>query len=394
MKIACLVVPNFALACELASQPGLANEPVALADEAGLRVAQATPAAIRRGVQPGLTLREAVNLCATLSVLESHPARHEQAAAACVEALGSVSPLVEEAGPGWVYADAQGLDRLYPTIDALDHAIRRATPQGLRPRLGIAAHKFTAYVAAHDTRPGGTQVVGAGDAAAFLAPRPITLLPLGHDLITRMQILGLNTLGAFAGLPRASVEAQFGREGGWAWQAASGRDTTSIQARPYRERIHESTEAEPPLVSREAVQYSMQQLLGRVLRHRAVKGRFIRSLRMQITAEDGRLWRHEQTLKEPSSDREYCWRVLRTILERAQYPAPVGALSLELLELSQESGKQTLLFPGRIRHRARLDEMMRQLKTRYGTPPMKRVVEVEPWSRIPERRYALMDYDP
>ena len=64
------------------------------------------------------------------------------------------------------------------------------------------------------------------------------------------------------------------------------------------------------------------------------------------------------------------------------------------MELSQESGKQTVLFPGRVRHPARLDEMMRQLKTRYGTPPMKRVVEVEPWSRIPERRYALMDYDP
>ena len=147
-------------------------------------------------------------------------------------------------------------------------------------------------------------------------------------------------------------------------------------------------------VSREAVQYSMLQLLVRVLRHRTLKGRFIRSLCMQITAEDGRIWRHEQTLKEPSSDREYCWRVLRTILERVQYPAPVDALSLELLELSQESGKQTLLFPGRVQHRARLDEMMRQLKTRYGTSPMKRVVEVEPWSRIPERRYALMDYDP
>ena len=394
MKIACLVVPTFALACELANQPGLANEPVVLADEAGLRVAQTTPAAMRRGVQPGMTLREAVNLCATLSVLESHPARHEQAAAACVEALGSVSPLVEEAGPGWVYADVQGLDRLYPTIDALDHVIRRAAPQGLRPRLGIATHKFTAYVAAHDTGPGGTQVVGADDAAAFLAPRPIGLLPLGYDLITRMQILGLNTLGAFADLPRASVEAQFGRVGGWAWEAARGRDAAGIQARPYHERIHESMLAEPPLVSREAVQYSMQQLLGRALRHRAVKGRFVRSLRMQVTAEDGRLWRHEHTLKEPSSDREYCWRVMRTILERAQYPAPVGALSLELLELTQESGKQTMLFPGRVRHRARLDEMMRQLKTRYGTPPLKRVVEVEPWSRIPERRYALMDYDP
>ena len=38
--------------------------------------------------------------------------------------------------------------------------------------------------------------------------------------------------------------------------------------------------------------------------------------------------------------------------------------------------------------------MVRHLKVRYGQSPLQRVVEVEPWSRIPERRHALMDYDP
>ena len=38
--------------------------------------------------------------------------------------------------------------------------------------------------------------------------------------------------------------------------------------------------------------------------------------------------------------------------------------------------------------------MVRHLKVRYGQSPLARVVAVEPWSRIPERRLALMDYDP
>jgi len=37
---------------------------------------------------------------------------------------------------------------------------------------------------------------------------------------------------------------------------------------------------------------------------------------------------------------------------------------------------------------------VRQLKARYGRSPVAQVVEVEPWSRIPERRHALIDYDP
>jgi DNA polymerase-4/protein ImuB len=35
-----------------------------------------------------------------------------------------------------------------------------------------------------------------------------------------------------------------------------------------------------------------------------------------------------------------------------------------------------------------------QLKHRYGESPLYHVVEVEPWSRIPERRHALISYDP
>ena len=52
------------------------------------------------------------------------------------------------------------------------------------------------------------------------------------------------------------------------------------------------------------------------------------------------------------------------------------------------------LFREYARRREQLDEMTRHLKVRYGQSPLRRVVAVEPWSRIPERRHALIDYDP
>lgn len=399
MSIACLVVPGFALASELAEQPALADAPVVLADASGQRVAAATPAAERRGVRAGMLLREAIGLAPALAVLESHPARHDRAAAACVAGLAAVSPCVEEAAPGLVYADLRGLGRLYPTVDALERAIRTeaslaGAAAGLRPRLGVAGQKFTALVAAQAARPGGCQTVAAGDAAAFLAPRPCALLPVAPEMLERLERLGLRTLGALGALPRSAVEAQFGPLGGWAWAAARGADPEPVRGRHEVERVAERTDAEPPLVSQDAVQYTMQQLLGRALRQPAVQGRFVRALRLEIVAEDDRLWSHDQTLREPCSEREPLWFVIRSLLERERYPGPVVRLSLELRDLTRESGTQTVLFPGRVRHRERLDEMVRQLKTRFGAPPLKRVVEVEPWSRIPERRYALMDYDP
>ena len=41
-----------------------------------------------------------------------------------------------------------------------------------------------------------------------------------------------------------------------------------------------------------------------------------------------------------------------------------------------------------------LREAVKELKLKLGYSPLYRVVEVDPWSRIPERRYALLNFEP
>jgi DNA polymerase-4/protein ImuB len=41
-----------------------------------------------------------------------------------------------------------------------------------------------------------------------------------------------------------------------------------------------------------------------------------------------------------------------------------------------------------------LREAVRELKLKLGHSPLYRVVEVDPWSRIPERRHALLNFEP
>lgn len=332
--------------------------------------------------------------CPLLAVLEPRPARQAQARQSLAAALAAISPLVEETAPGLLYADLGGLQRLYPAVADLDRAIRDHTPAELHPRLGIAARKFTASVAAQAAGADGTQAVAAQDSATFLAPQPIDWLPLEEEMRSRLRLLGLETLGALAALPRHAVEAQFGLIGGWAWQAANGLDPSPIIPRRAEEGISEALEAQPPLVSREAVEHGAKQLLARALRHPAAQGRFVRALQLHAITENERVWTHRHVLKEPSSDRSRLWTVIRAVLETASYPGPIATLSLELLGLTVESGIQASLFPGQIRHRERLGVMVRQLKARYRESPVKQLVEVAPCSRIPERRYALMDYDP
>ena len=395
MPTACLLVPRLALACELAQHPfQWRGQPVALADASGLRVAAATDEAVTRGVWAGQTLREAVAYCPTLAVIEPRPARTLRAAERLVAALEAVSPLVEEAAPGVVYAGLRGLEGLYPQPAELERAILDAAPQELGPRLGIAGERFTAYAAARCAPPGEALRVASEETAAFLASKPVEWLSLEEAERAWLRLLGIETLGEFAALPRHAVEAQFGAHGGHAWLAARGEDATPLRPRPFRQRVLEQARAQPPLVSRESVLLTAKQLLGRALRQPRARRRFVRVLRLRATTEDERVWERTHVLKEPSGDRGRLWTAIRPALEGAEYPGPIAELSLELGGLTVESGRQAGLFVDHMRRRGHLDEMVRHLKVRYGQSPLVRVVEVEPWSRIPERRHALMDYDP
>ena len=67
---------------------------------------------------------------------------------------------------------------------------------------------------------------------------------------------------------------------------------------------------------------------------------------------------------------------------------------LHLIGLVNETTQQQLLPFLTPKRTAPIGQAIRQLKQRYGDSPLYRVVEIEPWSRIPERRYALINYDP
>ena len=82
-------------------------------------------------------------------------------------------------------------------------------------------------------------------------------------------------------------------------------------------------------------------------------------------------------------------------MERHPPQRPVEELVVELVGLSGESGKQAALFDGgRAKLRRQVEEAVRQLQAQHGRSLIGKVVEVEPWSRIPERRAALVEYDP
>jgi nucleotidyltransferase/DNA polymerase involved in DNA repair len=395
MAVACLLMPQFALGCELLSSPNLFTRTSPLAIVEGRVIEQVSPAASRHGVRPGQRLQEALSFCPYLVTFEARPAVYESRLATILRDLEQVSPAVEPGSFGVIFIDLHGLDRHYPDPGSMEEAILACAPAALRPRIGIGSGKFPALVAARQAKPGQSHRIPSRNVAAALSSVSVDVLPVSHEVRRRMRLLGLETLGSLAALPRSSVAMQFGPEGCLAWDLASGNDSAPVRYRQGPQTIPTRQAFDPPLVSRDVIVAVVERLVDSVAGSLSREHQAARQVSMHAITERGQTWNQQVTFKNPRAEKATLWAAIKPLVEAADLPGPVVELGLELTGLTPVGGFQTDLWvdTGK-RQQQRLQAALRQLKTRYGYCPVGHVVKVEPWSRIPERRAAIIAFDP
>jgi len=396
MAIACLRIPHLALRIALLDQPELDGLPLILSNPQSGRavVVDATAEATTKGIRAGLTLREATALCPDAVILLPNPAAETRVAREILERLEELSPLVEadEHEQGCWYIDLTGLDRHFPTTTAAAERMIACVPTILRPRAGVASSKFTARVAAGIAQSGTVRPVPKSREQRFLASAPVTLLPFPPEMTHQLRRLGLETLGAVASLPPARLAARFGPDGRLAWELASGIDRRPVVPRLHEETIVEEMAMPTPAVSREMLLVGLRQLVTRAFSRRVLRGRQVREVILRATLEGRRSWERSLVLKEPAGAAQLV-TALDFRLHAIELPGPIEAITLQLSGIVNEIAHQQALPTLRPRHASPITEAIQQLKQRYGLSPLFRVVEVEPWSRIPERRHALITYE-
>ena len=191
-------------------------------------MADCTPEAGKPGIKVGMPLREVTALCPDAVFIPPNPARDAGAFSRIVDALETFSPLVEPAeSAGCCYLDLEGLGRHDATFEAAMERLLRLVPPVLRPRIGVAPGKFTAWAAARKAPPGGVRIIEPAEVVSFLTPLPTDWLRFERSpqavrpaRLTHARLIG--------GVPMSAVQARFGPEGRQGWNLASGRDETIV----------------------------------------------------------------------------------------------------------------------------------------------------------------------
>jgi protein ImuB len=181
--IAAIVIPAFDLRAALRLRPSLQALPAALAPLPGKEplIGSITGAAEAGGVRPGMRLGEALAMCPQLELVEQDPAAAEQAWEEILRRLEDAGFGVEPGEPGTVFFESKGVERLYGGLEpALKRALA-AVGTAWDARAGAAERRFAALAAANVARPGQALIVSDDRTRSFLAPLPLTLLPLERD---------------------------------------------------------------------------------------------------------------------------------------------------------------------------------------------------------------------
>lgn len=399
--VACVWLPRFAIRVERERRPQLAGEPVALVGRAEGSDSEApvVRACSAEAASAGLSLlspaHSIAQRCPRAVILPYDAHYYRGRYDELLAALDAVSPLIETQPLEVFYLDLTGffgLDAEHP--ERVAEAVRACIPEHFAPHVGVAGGKFTAWVAASLATPLRPQGVTAEAQEVFLRQAPSSLLPVEPKMARRLDLLGLRTLGRIARLPRSSMLAQFGWEGERAHRLACGEDREPLTPHAPPPVIRETLVFPMPAPTTAHFNLALQQLLDRVCRRPERRNRAVRQVRLEAVLEEGEVWERTLTLRQPHEHGEQIYAELRRRLESVR---PVGALTqltVELTALAVYVEAQRRLFPDeKQRRRDRLAYELSQLRERLGRMPVCRIVEVEPWSRLPEKRHALLSYD-
>jgi nucleotidyltransferase/DNA polymerase involved in DNA repair len=398
VRIICVYFEHFAAAVETREHPELAHCPVVIGGYPHQRkhVLDCSGEAARMSVVVGMPLRQAHHLCPDAAFLPGDEDKYTRYFDEVLNILERFSPAVEAAELGKAFLDGSGLSGLYGPEESL--ALRLGTEilagTCLRPKVGVASSKFVAEVAASLSSLSNPCIVQAGGEREFLQSLPSSLLPLSEGISSRFDMLGLRTMGQIATLPLEALAAQFGAEGILAHQLANGIDNRPLVPRPKPVVLEAELTLDSHIDSLDGMLSAVEKLLDRLIPVLRRRNQTCLEIRLSLQAEGASSWDKSLFLKEPTDSKQEIIGLLRHRLESLRLPAGITGVRLGLTHLSGERAKQGLLLQReKLKQEEQLKRSARQLKARLGKNPLKRVIPLDPASRIPERRSALTDLE-
>jgi DNA polymerase IV len=261
LSIAHVDCDAFYAAIEKRDNPALRDKPLIVGG--GHRGVVATACYIARtfGVRSAMPMFEARRLCPHAEVVRPDMAKYAAAGREVRARMLDLTPLVEPLSIDEAFLDLTGTARLHglaPAKTLARFAKRVEAEIGITVSIGLSHNKFLAKVASDLDKPRGFSVLGAGEAAAFLAPKPVTFIwGVGKAMGASLERAGFRTIADLQRAEEATLMRKFGTEGQRLSRLSRGIDRRAVNP----ERETKSVSAETTLAEDEAALRPLTRIL-------------------------------------------------------------------------------------------------------------------------------------
>jgi DNA polymerase-4 len=217
-----------------------------------------------RGVRSAMPMFKALAACPDAVVIRPEMAKYVREGRRIRAMMEALTPLVQPLSIDEAVLDLAGTEALHgapPAVTLARFALAVEREVGVTVSVGLAANRLMAKLAAERDKPRGFAVIGASEAAPWLAPQPVSLLPgVGPALAKRLQAAGFSTLGQLAALAPQEAARRFGEDGPALAARARGEDTHAVNPDRAAKSISAETTFEADIAGREALEAPLWRL--------------------------------------------------------------------------------------------------------------------------------------
>jgi DNA polymerase-4 len=321
LTIAHIDCDAFYAAIEKRDSPSLRDRPV-IVGGGGRRGVVSTCCYIARtfGVRSAMPMFQAMKLCPEAFVIAPDMARYAEVARQIKSLMQTLTPLVEPVSIDEAFLDLTGCERLHGagapvTLARLAKTIESEI--GVTVSIGLSYCKFLAKLASDLDKPRGYSIVERAQAAALLAPLPISRIwGVGKVAQARLNKAGLRLIGDIQALDEATILARHGAEGGRLWRLAQGIDERRVTPERETKSISSETTFETDSADRVHLTRTLLLLCERVAARLKKQQLACKSVTLKLRTADFKLRTRCRSGFEPTQLATRLFLVARALLEK------------------------------------------------------------------------------
>jgi DNA polymerase-4 len=186
------------------------------------------------GVRSAMPMFKALAACPHAVVIRPDMAKYREVGRAVRAEMRQLTPLVEPLSIDEAFLDLSGTAALtgMTPAQALVNLVRRIEATlGVTASIGLSYNKFLAKIASDLDKPRGFAVIGRGDAASFLADKPVGLLwGVGAAMQRRLATDGIALIGQLRAIDEREMARRYGKMGARLARLARGEDARHVEA--------------------------------------------------------------------------------------------------------------------------------------------------------------------